>query len=652
MSLTQSRKPSTQPGPVTFAWDDFSGGLNADHAAYPLALNDNELVDILNYRYVRKGMKIKLRSRPGLVLYNTAGVAGGAINDIFFFMDSSLTEHRCVVADSDLKYINGSGSFTKIGDLSSTRGRMCHFNNKLIIADSGVLKFYDGTSFGPLIDLGTVDIIDSLSGSYTTARDTNYDLYNLSKVRAAQRLTTQDWGTETKTLSSVTFRLKKTGAPTGNITSVIYASDGTTVVETSSTTLDITTLTTSYVDYSFTFSGTIAANTVYYFTVLYSGGDSGKYLSVKANAYIGMNGDVYFYVSSWTSATPYDLYLKITVTATAPSASFAISKQNRIYCNDILHPNWFRYCAVNDPNDWSTSDNAGYIIFDAHTYLLGAAVFYDDIYIFAGNPSAIYKLTGNSPDEYMVKLMWNDLTSYSNDVIEDVGSDLMFKDPKGIYSLRTMEKYGDIEKGIVSKDTVNNTYITPYTSQIAGKLNSDNYLLLTTADNYLVAYDQELGIWTRWQMELGTGVTPTAFGLNFNGDAVLGDSAGNLYYFSKAAVADNGTAFSLLAKPAWTDFGTLLEKDARFADSVMISANQETYDLELYINFNNTTPIKTINTVSLSQNGAYETPGCGHLTEVNFNFKQIMPKLTNISSATGSHWLDRIVIEANILQRY
>jgi hypothetical protein len=106
-----------------------------------------------------------------------------------------------------------------------------------------------------------------------------------------------------------------------------------------------------------------------------------------------------------------------------------------------------------------------------------------------------------------------------------------------------------------------------------------------------------------------------------------------------------------MAKTGWLDFNTLMVKTGRFVDSLLISAVGETYDLEIYKDFNSLTPVKTLSQVSLSQNGAYHSPYCGNLNEVNFNFNQVMFKLTNIASGQGPYWLDRIVFEANILGR-
>jgi hypothetical protein len=347
---------------------------------------------------------------------------------------------------------------------------------------------------------------------------------------------------------------------------------------------------------------------------------------------------------------------------TAPFATFVIQKQNRIYCDHSSYPNRLYYCNANDPNDWSTVNGAGYIIFDGHYKLNGAYVWNNSIYIFADNPKAVYRLTGDSPDEYTIADdPWKGVTAISQDVIQDVGSDLIFQDTRGIISLKTLSQTGDVEQSIISRDKVNNTYVLPdwvcsggYSvpcTPISGKTISDNqYWFTNWHSKYAIIYDQENGNWTRFELEMGDAV-PTCFGINA-GLTYIGDSDGNLWYLDYTKSQDNGVDFNLVAKTNWHDFGVLFDKDARFIDSVVISANQETYDLEIYVNLNTVTPLKTLSLVSLSQNGAFQSPYCGNLNEVNFNFKQIQAKITAIASGTGPHWLDRIVVEAAILSHY
>ena len=506
MPISRSLKPSTQRDPVTFSWNDFSGGLNADYANYPLALSENELAEILNYRYVKQGGLVKLRSRDGLTKMNTSVYAAATITNMFCFKGTN-----CILSNNDAaEFAFGSGAFTKIGDLTSSNGNMWQFNNKLVVANPGA---------------------------------------------------------------------------------AIFAWDG---------------------------------------------------------------------ASAWAALTD------------APSATFVISKKNRLYANSGTNKHWLYYCNNNDPNDWTTTGGAGYIIFDGHYAITAAYPYKEYIYIFCEKPKAIYRLSGDTPDEYTVDLMWNDVTAQSFHTIQDVGDDLIFVDTCGVVSIKRLMEYDDVTKAIISKK-INRTYIFPNAYQnlyYSGKDMADNLYFLaitsglaTDRNSDVLVYDTDVGEWTIYNFELGSGVTPRCFGLlrddshSPSGDGVntilhIGCSDGNIYYFDFTKSQDNGTDFSLIAKTNWHDLGVLFDKDCRFIDSVVISANQETYDLEIYVNLNTVTPIKTLSLVSLSQNGAYQSPYCGNLNEVNFNFKQIQAKVTAIASGTGPHWLDRIVIEAAVLSHY
>ena len=647
MPISRSLKPSTQHNPVVFAWNDFSGGLNADYANYPLALSENELAEILNYRYVKQGGLVKLRSRDGLTKANTTG-AGAAVNDYYHFTTSAGVEYDVVVADSDLKYLN-AGAFTKIGDLASTRGRTAIFNDKLIIADGGILKYWDGTSYLFLKDDNDY-LLDNVSSQ--TPIDSTVGLYTGSYLRFGAKYTTPDWEIDTFFYTlTVTFAIRKANAPTGSVLAKIYKADGT-LVDTSDAGYDVATdITTSLVNKTFTFTNLqLSPATAYYVAIVFTSTSSDSSNMVVVGVINYVNNNCVKYDASWSDVAS-TCYIRISPNV-GPLASFVIQKRNRIYCNSSVNPNRLYFCNANDPNDWSTVNGAGYIIFDGHYKLNGAYVYNNSIYVFADQPKAVYRLTGDSPLEYAIQDQpLRGVTAISQDVIQDVGSDLIFQDSRGIISLRSLVETGDIEKSIISKDKVNRTYVLPYTSQVSGKNVTDNQYWLTTTGNYVLVYDQELGCWTRFQFELGTSVTPTCFGIN-SGITYIGDSAGNLWYMDYTKTQDNGVDFSLIAKPAWTDFGVLFDKDARFADCVVISANQETYDLEIYINMNTATPLKTLSLVSLSQNGAYQSPYCGNLNEVNFNFKQIQAKVTAIASGTGPHWLDRIVIEAAVLSHY
>lgn len=94
------------------------------------------------------------------------------------------------------------------------------------------------------------------------------------------------------TLTTGKMMIKKTGTPTGNATANIYAHSGTLGTSSiptgsplaTSNTVDVSTLSTSYTTYTFTFSGanaiSLTAGTNYVLTVEYSGGSPGNSLDV------------------------------------------------------------------------------------------------------------------------------------------------------------------------------------------------------------------------------------------------------------------------------------------------------------------------------------------------------------------------------------
>ena len=137
-------------------------------------------------------------------------------------------------------------------------------------------------------------------------------------------------------IKSCTFYLKKNVAPTGNITAKIYEHSGTFgtsslptgVVYATSDNVDVSTLSTSLADVTFTFSGInqkrlISGN--YYILVLDvsdMGAASGNYVSMGYGGAVDGNG-CYHYLGSWTAhATDYQYKIYGDVPTPASFLSF------------------------------------------------------------------------------------------------------------------------------------------------------------------------------------------------------------------------------------------------------------------------------------------------------------------------------------------
>lgn len=151
--------------------------------------------------------------------------------------------------------------------------------------------------------------------TYAT-QDSDENLYGGSTEGTAQSFT----GDGNK-LTSVTFKLKKNGAPTGYATVKLYTHDGT--FGTSSVpigdplavspALDVSTLTTGYVDTEFVFDADqiyqLVNGTKYVVAIEYSGGDSSNYLQVGVDAGGAHGGNQStFNGTVWSAVAADDLY--------------------------------------------------------------------------------------------------------------------------------------------------------------------------------------------------------------------------------------------------------------------------------------------------------------------------------------------------------
>lgn len=161
-------------------------------------------------------------------------------------------------------------------------------------------------------------IVDSFDGTIQT---TGVFLYNSgTAIRTAQSFT-GDGGV----LNNVQVYLKKHLLPTGAISCKIYNHTGTygdgstgkptgAAIATSGTSLDAGSTTTSFLLYTFTFSGvekiTLTNGTYYFISIEFNGGDSSNYLQVENNDSGGASGNGAIFTDIWSAHT-YDHYFYV-----------------------------------------------------------------------------------------------------------------------------------------------------------------------------------------------------------------------------------------------------------------------------------------------------------------------------------------------------
>jgi hypothetical protein len=120
--------------------------------------------------------------------------------------------------------------------------------------------------------------------------------------------------TEAYCICKVTFSIKKSGTPNGNITAAIYASAANAptgaALATSSTVITQADVTTSYADYTFTFSScaNLDTGTIYFAALESDATNASAYFAINMNSSGGANScgtglacRTYKYVSSWAA---------------------------------------------------------------------------------------------------------------------------------------------------------------------------------------------------------------------------------------------------------------------------------------------------------------------------------------------------------------
>lgn len=205
----------------------------------------------------------------------------------------------------------------------------------------------------------------------TNAPTNSYSESNTSSSRVIQNTTprnAQCFVAKGGNLSTSKFDLKKTGAPTGNSTSKIYAVSGTCGVDAiptgaalaTSGTLDVSTLTTSFVLTTFTFTGgnqiALTAGTSYFVSVEYTGGDASNRVDVgndntsptdPGNAALETTG-------TWVVEASYDIVYYVIASGSAPT----LIEPQYLLAPFQLPPGTAlqKFLTYFDPAEWSTTN--------------------------------------------------------------------------------------------------------------------------------------------------------------------------------------------------------------------------------------------------------------------------------------------------------
>ena len=427
----------------TISLDNFRLGLNT---VLPSSkLHPNELSECQNWKFSHSG---GLVTRDGLTKYTNTAFANN-VKFMTLVPIGSTSYELCVDSNYELFYLDGSKNPVSIGTLEG-EATIVPYKGVAILLDGSYIKYYDGSSIKIAYDDGDGDRayqFNNLSGS----EDSTIALGDGTNVRVAYKFTSQSW-TSGYTIppTKIFAKLSKTGSPTGDITINIRKVSDDSIIA-SKTFIDVSTLGSTAVEYSVTFSSSditteMSPSTEYYASLEYSGGDVSNYVNVHCTD-VSSNGTAYYYTTTWNADTTKAPIMGLRP-GRPPKGAFGVVKLNRLFvAGDPDNPGVVWYSNLTYL-DWSTTNGGGWIGViddDANNYAVGAlAVQYGDLYVFGTEDQPfLSKLEGSSPDEYALPPLFQRVWA-THKTTMSVVNDLWFSSSGGTDTLRGVQEYGDL----------------------------------------------------------------------------------------------------------------------------------------------------------------------------------------------------------------
>ena len=542
-----------RPRQTTIKYGPWDGGLLTE--LQPEQANRSQLVEAKNMILLGRGI---LRTRDGSTLVSSVS---GSTPDIKFARDVKVgaTWYVLMSASDKKLYKDVAGTATAIATLEG-ESRFAGFMGLLFLFDGSYLKMWDGTNLDIVYDNGTGSTAYQYNNR-TGKDDGSLALGNATNIRVAQKVTTQAWDAGyTIPPTTVFARLSKTGTGgTGAIVMKIRLVSDDSVEATKTFLADVTTLSTTAVEYEETFDSTditdeLSPSVAYYVTLEYAGGDASNYVNVHYTT-VASGGLAYHYIAAWVADTTENLVLGLKP-GRPPKASEGIVHNNRLRLLDPDNLSYVWYCAAGNHLDWSTPNGGGYVavVDDSSTsFPVGAiASFYERLWVF-GTPRQPFlgQEAGEDPQDFAINITLQKVSAEAKSLLV-TPNDILFLHPGGVDDVKTIQEFGDI-RAETHTDNIRATIHTYFSSAAFAGYDPEwgTYLLK------LASYDPIIAVHTRlktikykglkgatfspcttWEFNVGASEEPTCFGEG-NGYMYIGTDAGKLYRMDSTLVDDN-----------------------------------------------------------------------------------------------------------------
>lgn len=233
----------------------------------------------------------------------------------------------------------------------------------------------------------------------------------------------------------------------------------------------------------------------------------------------------------------------------APDAAFMTNYLSRLWCNDKTDPHRLHYSTTANEEEWNGTGDSGAIdIYPGDGDPIGITAIYTyKGALFVAKKTKIYRILGDSPENFQVVPISGNLGSEGSMVVNIEQDDAIFVSKRGFHSAQATEQFGDVSSKFLSAKIQNtfNTWSQTNLDNIQGvwlpELNSVFFGVPASGalNSELWALNTELGAWYRWP-----SISCQAVSSRLSGNVsklVFGTSDGRVIQ------AQNGT---------YTDFGT------------------------------------------------------------------------------------------------
>lgn len=160
-----------------------------------------------------------------------------------------------------------------------------------------------------------------------------------------------------------------------------------------------------------------------------------------------------------------------------PPCQYFVTHQEKIYASGNQNfpgqtptPSRVFWCAADNPRDWTTSGDAGFVDVEKGVgRVVGLGAYEENVWIFKGDAYlGIYQLSGTTYNTYVLLPMFKFLTGFHRTILP-IGNDLLFQGLDGIYSLKRLVSFaGEINQSRISNPIWENYSTLPVSSMSAG----------------------------------------------------------------------------------------------------------------------------------------------------------------------------------------